>query len=117
MKEVGDMEDQRAEEAYFRTRPETLASTQRVVMQACASALNDGVKHPSHYTQGDIEPIDYIQANNMNFCLGNVIKYVTRAGKKDGESRLKDLQKAMQYIQFEIEAETKIKEKGKHEIH
>lgn len=57
----------------------------------------------SHYQSGGIEPIDYITAHNMNFNCGNVIKYVTRAGKKEGESPLKDLKKARDYINFEIE--------------
>ena len=56
-----------------------------------------------HYQSGGIEPIDYITAHNMNFNCGNVVKYITRAGKKEGESPLKDLKKARDYINFEIE--------------
>lgn len=56
-----------------------------------------------HYQQGGIEPIDYINSNNLNFNLGNVVKYVTRAGKKQGEDTIKDLKKAIDYINFEIE--------------
>ena len=41
-------------------------------------------KTPSHY-QGTIQPIDLINAQNLNFNLGNVVKYVWRAGKKKGE--------------------------------
>ena len=57
---------------------------------------------PSHY-QGKIQPIDLINAQNLNFNLGNVVKYVCRAGKKQGESNLKDLNKAKDYINYEIE--------------
>ena len=57
---------------------------------------------PSHY-QGTTQPIDLINAQNLNFNLGNVVKYVCRAGKKQGENILTDLEKAKDYINFEIE--------------
>ena len=57
---------------------------------------------PSHY-QGSIQPIDLINAQNLNFNLGNVVKYVCRAGKKQGENVLSDLEKAKNYINYEIE--------------
>ena len=47
------------------------------------------------------EAIDVIEAFGLGFSLGNVVKYVLRAGKK--EDRLKDLEKAMEYLKFEIE--------------
>ena len=58
------------------------------------------VNHPSHYNQG-IETIEYIESWSMNFNIGNVIKYVTRAGYKDNQ--LEDLKKAMWYLQREID--------------
>lgn len=57
---------------------------------------------PPHY-QGSIQPIDLINAQDLNFNLGNVVKYVCRAGKKQGENILTDLEKAKDYINFEIE--------------
>ena len=57
---------------------------------------------PQHY-QGTIQPIDLINAQNLNFNLGNVVKYVCRAGKKQGENILSDLDKAKNYINYEIE--------------
>lgn len=57
---------------------------------------------PPHY-QGTIQPIDLINAQDLNFNLGNVVKYVCRAGKKQGENILTDLEKAKDYINFEIE--------------
>ena len=57
---------------------------------------------PQHY-QGTIQPIDLINAQNLNFNLGNVVKYVCRAGKKKGENVLSDLEKAKNYINYEIE--------------
>lgn len=61
---------------------------------------------PSHY-QGTTQPIDLINAQNLNFNLGNVVKYVCRAGKKEGENILSDLEKAKNYINYEIERVTK----------
>ena len=61
---------------------------------------------PKHY-QGTIQPIDLINAQNLNFNLGNVVKYVCRAGKKQGENVLSDLEKAQNYINYEIERVTK----------
>lgn len=52
-----------------------------------------------------IEPIRVIQNWEMNFSLGNVIKYIFRAGSKPGASRLEDLEKAKTYLEFEIEEE------------
>ena len=57
---------------------------------------------PKHY-QGTIQPIDLINAQDLNFNLGNVVKYVCRAGKKQGENVLSDLDKAKNYINYEIE--------------
>lgn len=63
---------------------------------------NDIVKHPAHYCYGKYEPKDIIRDWGLNFNLGNVIKYVARAGHKN--DILEDLLKAKQYLEFEIEA-------------
>lgn len=68
---------------------------------------NDPVNSPSHYTYGKIEVIDYILDKHLDFCLGNVIKYVSRAGHKN--NALEDLQKAAKYLEFKIN-ELKAKE-------
>lgn len=71
--------------------------------------MDDAVKHPGHYTYGNIECIDYILDKGLDFPLGNAIKYITRAGHKHSEGRddkakaIEDLEKAKQYIDFEIE--------------
>lgn len=67
--------------------------------------MNDPVNKPSHYTDGKIEVIEYIEDKKLGFCLGNAIKYISRAGKKDGNSRLQDLKKVREYIDYEIKAE------------
>ena len=67
---------------------------------------------PPHY-QATIQPIELINAQNLNFNLGNVVKYVCRAGKKQGENVLSDLEKAKNYINYEIER-IKNEEKNEH---
>ena len=64
---------------------------------------NDNINHPSHYTDGNIEVMDFIEDKQLNFTRGNVIKYVSRAGKKDPNKELEDLRKAMWYLNREIE--------------
>ena len=65
--------------------------------------MSDNVKHPSHYAEGrKFEPKDVIRDWGLNFNLGNAVKYLSRAGRKD--DLIQDLKKAQQYIQFEIEA-------------
>lgn len=59
---------------------------------------NDPVNNPSHYTSGKIEVIDFIEDQKLGFHLGNVVKYVARAGKKDPAKVLQDLQKAEWYL-------------------
>ena len=59
--------------------------------------------NPQHYRRGSIEPWDYIVANNLGYLEGNIIKYISRAGFKDGESRLDDLTKAATYLRKLIE--------------
>lgn len=60
---------------------------------------NDNINHPPHYNKG-IETTDYIFSWDMNFCEGNVIKYVTRYKYKGG---VEDLQKAKWYLERLIE--------------
>lgn len=74
--------------------------------------MNDNVNHPSHYTDGKIEVIDFIEDKNLNYHLGNVVKYVSRAGKKDPEKYLEDLQKAEWYLKREIDTKTPQTEKS-----
>lgn len=66
---------------------------------------------PAHYSS-EIPPRKAIRAWGLGFELGNVVKYVARAGKKPGESRLKDLNKALDYLLDEIEHEKKSVEQG-----
>ena len=60
------------------------------------------VNHPKHYTNGDIEPIDYINGNKMDYLEGNIIKYISRYKYKNG---VEDLEKARFYLNMLIERE------------
>jgi len=64
--------------------------------------VNDPVNHPSHYTSGNIEVIDFIEDKQLNFHLGNKVKYIARAGKKDPTKTLEDLKKAAWYLNRHI---------------
>lgn len=79
--------------------------------------MSDNVNHPSHYTTGKIEVIDFIEDKELNFNLGNVVKYVSRCGKKKSTGKsldakaLEDLKKARWYIDREITTREKGMEK------
>ena len=62
----------------------------------------DLVNHPPHYTAGGIETLDFIEAKDLNFRLGNAVKYIARAGKKVGGDPIQDLEKAKFYLDREI---------------
>lgn len=57
---------------------------------------HDAVNHPSHYTRGKIEVIDFIEDQQLPYHLGNVIKYIARTGYKG--DKLEDLKKARWYL-------------------
>jgi hypothetical protein len=60
----------------------------------------DTVNHPPHYKAGGIETIDFIEAKSLNYNLGNVVKYITRADHKG--NKLEDLRKAQWYLNREV---------------
>ena len=68
----------------------------------------DAVQSPKHYTDTKIEVIDYIEDKNLGFCLGNAVKYISRAGRKnsaamnDKDKAIQDLEKAIWYINRRI---------------
>jgi hypothetical protein len=68
---------------------------------------------PAHYPEGIYEPIKVIHAWNLSFCLGNTLKYIARAGKKDPDKEIEDLEKGVRYMQREIQKlkEDKLKNK------
>lgn len=64
----------------------------------------DKVNHPAYYGGKDnpYEAIKVIDAWHLDFCLGNAVKYISRAGKKDPQTEIQDLEKAMWYLQHRI---------------
>ena len=59
--------------------------------------------NPDYYKGYVIQPIDYIMKNNLGFCEGNVVKYISRWNKKGGTE---DLRKAIRYIEILLDTET-----------
>jgi hypothetical protein len=76
--------------------------------------IKESVNHPSHYGGKDnvYEAIKVIEAWDLGFCLGNVVKYISRAGKKS-DKNLEDLEKARWYLNREIET---LKQKSNQEM-
>ena len=58
---------------------------------------------PDYYQRGSVDVWDFIRQQELNFHLGNAIKYICRAGYKD--SKIKDLEKAIHYLQNELHYE------------
>ena len=63
------------------------------------------VNHPNHYggAENVYEAIKVIEAWDLDFHLGNTVKYISRAGKKDTDKELQDLKKALWYLQRKID--------------
>lgn len=75
-----------------------------------ASVEADVVNHPSHYNSGKIEVIEFIEDQRLNYHLGNTVKYICRAGKKDPTKEIEDLEKAQWYLLRRIEELKALKE-------
>ena len=73
--------------------------------QGAKDSCKDNVNHPTWYGSKDdpYETIKVIEAWGLNFTLGNALKYISRAGKKDPTKTIEDLRKALFYIQYEID--------------
>jgi hypothetical protein len=83
---------------------ELIETIRNDLMSEAEYEIANTVDHPDYYGGEDnpYEAIKIIEAYDLNFSLGNVIKYVLRAGKKS-DSAIKDLEKAARYIQFQID--------------
>lgn len=103
----GNCNQQRINELEEKLKKQKLKKEERVVQaMATESQKQDRVNHPSHYTFGEIEVIDYIRdkltpEQFQGYCEGNVLKYVSRWEHKGG---LEDLQKARVYLDWMIES-------------
>jgi hypothetical protein len=74
-------------------KPSTLAPN---AVASMALYADDVVNSPSHYKVGGIETIDFIEAKQLDYHLGNVVKYISRADHKD--EKLENLKKAQWYL-------------------
>ena len=81
---------------------ETMHAKLNASLKQEAATAPDLINHPPHYTSGGIETIDVIEAWGLGFALGNCVKYISRAGKKDPAKALEDLKKARWYLDREI---------------
>ena len=91
----------RAMRKKINVTPERVVKTRMQSAKPEFGASNvDLVNNPPHYRVGGIETIDFIEAKNLNYNLGNAVKYITRADHKD--NRVQDLEKARWYIEREI---------------
>lgn len=75
---------------------EEVKESERILTEAKQRQEEHDAINPQHYNQYSIQPLDYIEANGLDFCEGNVIKYVSRYKQKNG---LEDLKKAQVYLQ------------------
>ncbi len=60
------------------------------------------ISHPPHYTDGGIETWDFIAAKQLDYFLGNAVKYISRAGKKRSSTAREDIQKAIAYLEKKL---------------
>jgi hypothetical protein len=86
-----------------KTRMQGCGDVPQVTHYEFGNSNVDFVNHPPHYTTGGIETIDFIEAKQLNYNLGNVVKYITRADHKG--NRAEDLRKAKWYLEREILAQ------------
>ena len=77
--------------------------------------MPEKINHPAHYGGADnpYEAIKVIEAWELGFCLGNVVKYLSRAGRKDPATELEDLKKALWYLEREISRRERVREPSK----
>ena len=75
-------------------------SIEAVMEKELPVTMHDPVNHPEHYKYGGIETIDFIEAKELNYNMGNAVKYITRADHKG--NRKQDLEKAIWYLKREL---------------
>ena len=93
--------------------PKNPPADKHVDLQNVSENVCNNVNHPSHYTSGKIEVIDFIEDKELGFHLGNAVKYISRAGRKNPDKIVEDLQKAVWYINREIGRLEGMKNDGK----
>lgn len=81
---------------------DTQHKTEWAKVLTCSAVQSDSIT-PEHYNSTKISTFDVVKDWNLNFFLGNVVKYIQRAGKKERNSELQDLKKARKYLDAMIE--------------
>lgn len=81
----------------------TLRSRKEGKKGATVVSTSDQVDHPAHYNSGKIEVIEALEDWKLNFHRANAVKYVARAGKKNPDKEIEDLEKAIWYLKRDIE--------------
>ena len=84
----------------YMKKMEPKVSEPKLIMEYVAPEKTDPVNSPAHYLVGGIETIDFIEAKQLNYNLGNAVKYIARSGHKD--DRKQDIEKAVWYLKREI---------------
>ena len=70
--------------------------------------MTEKINHPAHYLANGVEVIDFIESHKLGFSDGNAVKYLVRAGKKNPDTEIEDLEKALWYINRLIEKKYKM---------
>lgn len=96
-------ETDKAKHMYINELGYVVTDNMKTIENEPLENLNENAIKPSHYKAGEFDVIAFCQKHDLNFDVGNVIKYVTRAGKKKDNSELQDLNKAMEYLKRRIE--------------
>lgn len=87
-------------QAAVRAIEDSLIQIETPIQIEMLEPASDPVNHPAHYKYGGIETIDFIEAKELGYNLGNVVKYITRSDHKG--NRKEDLLKAQWYLTREI---------------
>ena len=83
--------------------PENPPADKHVDLKKVSEKVCDHVNHQSHHNHGKIEVVDFIEDQHLGFHLGNAVKYISRAGRKDPARTVEDLRKAAWYLNRQIE--------------
>jgi hypothetical protein len=91
-----------------------VATREKQFVKTDDAALSAEVNQPSHYAEGrKYEPIDVIHDWDLSFCVGTAVKYCSRLGRKGEGNEIKDLSKAIWYLNYEVDRLKALKaEKG-----
>lgn len=94
-----------ADPDHYLDRHTVSAGGLKLVDEERDGPVGDDVTCPAHYNSGNIEVWDFIYDQGLGYALGNATKYITRAGKKAGNSKTNDLRKAIAFLKREIRFE------------